>query len=135
MGGKKMIKNLKMEIKNNSGFTLIELILVIAILAILSAIAIPKIGKTKEAAEIAAHNTNVRTLESVANTYILDKGLPSAQKTIIVDDTDNNELKEYIQESPKIPDIIKKENSNSKYYTVTIDKDGKIEVNPGRKQN
>ena len=121
--------------RRQDGFTLIELILVIAILAILSAIAIPKIGKTKEAAEIAAHNTNVRTLESVANTYILDKGLPSAQKTIIVDDTDNNELKEYIQESPKIPDIIKKENSNSKYYTVTIDKDGKIEVNPGRKQN
>ncbi|MEY8303038.1 type II secretion system protein [Anaerosalibacter bizertensis] len=130
-----MIKNLKMEIKNNSGFTLIELVLVIAILAILSAIAIPKVGKTKEAAEIAAHNTNVRTLESVANTYILDKGLPSAQKTITIDNSTNNELKEYIQESPKVPDSIKKENSDSEYYTVTIHSDGKIEVKPDRKQN
>ncbi|MBW4828836.1 MAG: type II secretion system GspH family protein [Clostridiaceae bacterium] len=127
-----MIKSLKTEIKNNSGFTLIEMVLVIAILAILSAIAIPKVGKTKEAAEIVAHNTNVRTLESVANTYVLDKGLPSNEKTIILDNNKNNELKEYIQEVPKVPDFIKKNNSNSEYYKVTIDKDGKIEVSPGK---
>ncbi|MCR2042818.1 type II secretion system protein [Anaerosalibacter massiliensis] len=118
-------------LKNNSGFTLLELILVISILGILAAIAVPKISKTKEIAEIVAHNANVKTLESAANMYILDKGVPNGKKKIILNDN-NNELKSYIEEVPKIPNSIKKDEHRD-YYTVVIKSDGEIEVEPKKR--
>ncbi len=60
--------------EDNKGFTLIELIVVIAIIAVLALIVVPKVtGQTKEA-DVAAHNANVRTLESAATMYIADGG-------------------------------------------------------------
>ena len=56
--------------KNNKGFTLVELVVVIAILGILAAIAVPRFTGSRKKAAVAAHNANVRTLESAANRYL-----------------------------------------------------------------
>ena len=53
----------------NSGFTLIEMMIVVAIVSILVAIAIPNMLKAKMAANESAAKTYLRTLQSAAETY------------------------------------------------------------------
>ncbi|QZY57480.1 type II secretion system GspH family protein [Crassaminicella profunda] len=57
--------------KNQKGFTLIELIVVIAILGILSAIAVPKFGGFSENAKLRADQANIKVLNDATNLYAL----------------------------------------------------------------
>jgi len=58
--------------KDEGGFTMIELIIVVAILAILAVIAIPLIGGQVHKARVAADKANVRMLEGQANIYAVE---------------------------------------------------------------
>ena len=86
--------------RNKKGFTLVELVVVIAILGILAAIAVPKLSKSRENAAIAAHNANVRTIESSATMLIAD-GTDTLAET-----PDGTGLGDYIQSWPSVPKLL-----------------------------
>ncbi|NLJ99467.1 MAG: prepilin-type N-terminal cleavage/methylation domain-containing protein [Tissierellia bacterium] len=111
--------------KNNQGFTLIELVVVIAILGILAGIAIPRLDESRKRAAITAHNANVKTIESAATMYIADGGenLGSENAPVVV--TEEN-VGKYLQEIPEVPKVVNEDST----YKIII-KDGEITVIPG----
>jgi type IV pilus assembly protein PilA len=54
-----------------TGFTLIELMIVVVIIGILASIAIPKYGKTKEKAYVATMKADLRNLASAEEVYAM----------------------------------------------------------------
>lgn len=126
-----MFKWLVNKMNNNKGFTLVELVVVIAILGILSAIAVPRLNKSRQTAVVTAHNSNIRTLESAANMYIADKGIPSEEKTFLGDS--GNDMLDFVQEWPNVPNGIPSTSPKAgEPYEVTINEEGKITVKPGK---
>ena len=56
--------------RRTSGFTLIELVLVVVIIGILAAIMIPKFGSTREKAVIAGMKSDLRNLVTAEESYL-----------------------------------------------------------------
>jgi prepilin-type N-terminal cleavage/methylation domain-containing protein len=61
----------------SSGFTLVELLIVVVIIGILAAIAIPKFTQTKEKSYMAMLKSDLRNLVTVQETYFADNNLYS----------------------------------------------------------
>lgn len=66
--------SIKKLLRNQKGFSLIELLIVIGILAILAVIIIPRFADTGEDSRIAANSANVSLLQSAVERYVFDTG-------------------------------------------------------------
>ena len=118
--------------KNQKGFTLAELLIVVAIIAVLVAIAIPvfttQLEKSREATDLA----NVRSAYATLVADYLDNGGADDTKEIEVKAqqkvdgwvTKDHSLEVMIDGNSKQVDIPAKTDT----YTVSIDKDGNVDV-------
>lgn len=59
---------------NNSGFTLIELIVVIAIIGVLAVVLIPKFGGFTDSAKISAAKSEARSISTAIETFYSENG-------------------------------------------------------------
>jgi type II secretion system protein G len=113
--------------KNQKGFTLVELMVVVVIIGILVAIAIPVYNNTLDSAKEKADAANVRTIEGAVVMYLSEKGsLP--------DDFDLEDLVNagYLTEKPQSPyddnqndndyEISRVEGSDTKFEVISLKK-------------
>ena len=64
------MKNIKLNTSRKSGFSLVEMLVVIAIIGIIAAIAIPNIGNLNQSAKDATAKRNAQTVASVLNAAV-----------------------------------------------------------------
>jgi len=108
-----MLKKFK---KNQKGFTLVELMVVVVIIGILVAIAVPVYRNVQTTAKIKANDANIKIIESAIQVYLAEGGT--------LDDLDINLLvtKGYLKEVPKYPD-------SDEEYSIEVNKsDGTYEI-------
>ena len=68
-------------LKNNKGFTLIELIMVTIILGILAAVAIPRYAATVDAAEEAAEDAVISSIKAGLETYAVEQLMSNGRRS------------------------------------------------------
>ena len=79
--------------QRNSGFTLIEIMVVVAILGILAAIVVPRVMDRPDQARVAKAEQDIRALEGALNLYRLDNYVyPSTEQGLeaLVDEPSGN---------------------------------------------
>ena len=86
-------KMLKRIIKNERGFTLVELMVVVTILAILASIAIPRFSDQKQKAEEMKTKADITILQNAVDMFYFDHG-------VYPDETSDLVSAGYLRENP-----------------------------------
>lgn len=95
-----MLEKMRNRIKNEKGFTLVELLAVIVILAIILAVAIPAVGSIVNKAKDDTHEANTELFENAARlAYVSDT--VEGGKTYPLGDLVSGGYLEKIPENPK----------------------------------
>lgn len=99
------ISNFCRALKNDKGFTLVELMVVLVIIGILVAIAVPIYNKTQDKAKETACQANLRILNGAAAQYNTEKALGENEDELSNENWVNKLVGEdkYILEKPTCP--------------------------------
>ncbi|MBT6777468.1 type II secretion system protein [bacterium] len=65
----------------NSGFTLIELVIIMVILGVLAAVAVPRLGNTIDSSEQSAEEAVIGSLRSAVEVYAMDQVVNNSNKS------------------------------------------------------
>ncbi|MBT4927914.1 type II secretion system protein [bacterium] len=82
----------------NSGFTLIELVIIMVILGVLAAVAVPRLGNTIDSSEESAEEAVIGSLRSAVEVYAMDQVVNNSNKSYpsnpfdALDDKSKNDL-------------------------------------------
>lgn len=87
-------------IRNNKGFTLVEIMIVVVIIGLLAAMAIPAFQKVRTESQKKAVTNNIRQLTAAADQYFLEKGTTAVATVDLVGATNYvKELKQVASEA------------------------------------
>ncbi|HEY0188704.1 MAG TPA: prepilin-type N-terminal cleavage/methylation domain-containing protein [Cellulomonas sp.] len=78
-----MIARLRRSLREDEGFTLVELLVVIIIIGILSAVAVPVYLNQQKKAKDAAADSDVSTIGKQIQTALIDQGNPSLMSVMV----------------------------------------------------
>ncbi len=74
-----MLRKLRKMLKQQEGFTLVELAIVVVILGILAGVGIQQYGRVQERARESAHEANVKIIRSATQMYLMMENEPKPQ--------------------------------------------------------
>ncbi len=109
-----MLRKIRKMLKHQEGFTLVELMIVVVILGILAGIGIQQYGNVQARARAAAHEANIKVLNSAANMYLMMMVNPLDEDLTISEVNKNVLVPNYLDAWPTDP------YNSDRVYRVTI---------------